>query len=201
MNECVNNTKTMLNNCMNKIGSCLILLAAVLILFACNKDDPAPEPDDREEITTLRYTLQSPNGGDPVVLSFQDLDGTGGNDPVVSGDTLRPNTVYFSNLEVLNEAVSPAQNITEEIEAEKDDHQFFFTINGLDLTATYADQDNNGLPVGLFTALRTGDASTGNLIISLVHKPDKFGTGVSEGQIGNAGGKIDVQANFPVIIE
>lgn len=65
----------------------------------------------------------------------------------------------------------------------------------------YADTDANGLPLGLLTAINTGDAGSGNLVINLQKDLNKLAAGVSEGQIDNAGGKTDIQATFPVIIE
>ena len=191
-----------LNNFVSlwKKTSLVLLLACLLCQFSCKKDNPEI-PDEGELITTLKYTLETPGEVDPVIMTFRDLDGPGGNDPDITAGTLKSSTVYFGNLELLNEAESPAENITAEIEAEKADHQFFFLINGLDMTVTYADTDENNNPVGLFTAITTGQPGNGNLIINLQHEPNKLGAGVSEGNLNNAGGETDIQVNFPVTIQ
>lgn len=157
--------------------------------------------DDRETITSLRYTLASSGSNDPVLMVFQDLDGNGGNPPVIEGGTLAANSIYFGTLELFDEGAGSTLDLTEEIEAEKGEHQFFFTIQGLDMTVIYADADNDGNPVGLFTAVNTGNAGSGTLIINLQHGLNKFGAGVKEGQINNAGGKTDIQVSFPIVIQ
>ena len=43
-------------------------------------------------------------GAVPVVLSFTDLDGDGGNAPVINGGTLQANTTYTGTIDLLNEA-------------------------------------------------------------------------------------------------
>ena len=55
----------------------------------------------------------------------------------VSGP-LAANTVYNGTMEILNELESPAEDVTEEIEEEADEHQFFFGVTNSIVTATYA---------------------------------------------------------------
>ncbi len=177
-----------------------ILLFVVLMMSNCNNEDDTVTPEERKNITTLRFILKPPRGNE-VTMSYEDLDGVGGNDPIIEGGTLTANTVYFCDIELLNEAVNPAEDITQTIESEKETHQFFFTINGLDLDFTYADTDNDGNPVGLFTAITTGAPSSGTIVINLQRNLNKFAQGVSEGFIGNGGGSTDIQVTFPVTIE
>ena len=174
-------------------------LALIVLNAACKKDDPVI-PNEEELITTFTYTL-SAAGAAPVVLSFTDLDGDGGNAPVINGGTLQANTTYTGTIDLLNEAESPAESITEEIAEEKEDHQFFFATDGLDLRFAYEDLDANQQPVGLSTTLLTGDAGTGNLRITLRHEPSKSATGVSMGNIDNAGGETDIEVTFPVTVQ
>ena len=62
------------------------------VLSSCDKD---PEvPNEEELITTLIYTLTPHVGGAPVVFSFQDLDGDGGQAPVIIEGDLMANTIY-----------------------------------------------------------------------------------------------------------
>jgi len=177
----------------------VFLFAFVLSTTACKKDDPVI-PNEEELITTFTYTL-STSGATPVVLSFTDLDGDGGNAPTINGGTLQANTTYTGTIDLLNEAESPAESITAEIAEEKEDHQFFFATDGLDLSFAYEDLDANGQPVGLTTTLVTGNAGTGNLRITLRHQPDKSANGVTNGAIDNAGGETDIEVTFPVTIQ
>lgn len=66
------------------------------------------------------------SNGNQVILSFKDVDGNGGLNPIyyVSG-SLKANTTYAGSLELLNESISPVDTITHEIVSEDFAHQFF----------------------------------------------------------------------------
>ena len=51
------------------------------------------------------------------------------------------------------------------------------------------------------TTLTTGEAGTGTLSIILRHEPAKDASGVSDGQIANAGGETDIEVSFNITIE
>ncbi|MEX0812750.1 MAG: hypothetical protein WD048_11090 [Chitinophagales bacterium] len=178
------------------------LLIGFLFLFlaACEKDDPEI-PNEEELITTLTYTLTPQSGGDNVVLTFKDLDGDGGDAPEISSGILAANTTYNGTLSLLNEQESPAEDITEEIEEEEDEHQFFFqtTVNGVAIN--YDDADGDGNPIGLKTILSTGDAGSGTLSITLRHEPNKSASGVADGNIANAGGETDIEVTFNLDVQ
>ena len=178
----------------------VLVFATFLIISACEKDDPVI-PVEPELITTLSYILSPTGGGTAINLIFQDLDGDGGTAPTITGGTLATNQTYTGTLELLNETESPAENITEEIEAEDDAHQFFFETTVANLSITYTDQDDNGNPIGLKTNLTTGDVASGNISIILRHEPDKSANGVSNGDISNAGGETDIEVTFPINVQ
>jgi len=175
------------------------ILFTVLFLNFCKDDDPI-DMNDEEVITTLTYTL-TPTSGDVVTLSFLDLDGDGGDDPIITGGILQSNMSYIGVLDLKNEAETPAESITEEIEEEALEHQFFFTATGANLTVGYADEDDNGNPLGLVTTLTTGDASSGTIQVVLRHEPDKSATGVQSGDITNAGGETDIEVTFDITLQ
>ena len=56
----------------------------------------------------------------------------------------------------MNEAESPAEDITEEISTEALEHQFFFASSINDLNVAYADTDDEGNPLGLASTVTTG---------------------------------------------
>ncbi|WP_041265024.1 hypothetical protein [Bernardetia litoralis] len=181
-----------------KILPFLVLIFSTLVLFSSCEDDEDPViPNEEEVITTLTYTLTA-DGQPTVVLSFKDLDGDGGNSPVITGGTLAANTVYEGKIELLNEI--EGEDITEEIEEEDDEHQFFFSATGLDLAVAYNDTDGTN-PVGLQTTVSTGEATTGTLKVTLRHEPSKDAEGVSDGVITNAGGETDIEVEFDVTVE
>jgi len=175
------------------------IIAFSLVFTSCDKDDPEIE-NEEELITTVNFTL-TPVDGTPVVMTFVDLDGDGSGAPVVTGGTLSANTTYTGSLELLNELESPAEDITEEIEEEDDEHQFFFETTVSGLSVAYADQDDDGNPIGLATTIATGGAATGTLTVTLLHEPVKDAEGVSGGNSANAQGEIDVEVSFPVTVQ
>ena len=177
------------------------LAISILLLSSCKKDDPVI-PNEEELITTVTYKLTPQSGGDDVEFIFRDLDGEGGNAAIVINGTLQANTVYDGSLELLNETEAPAEDITEEIEEEDEEHQFFFsTSNGLNLDIEYNDADGNNNPTGLASIATTGEASQGQLTIILRHEPEKSAAGVADGNITNAGGETDIEVTFDVTIE
>lgn len=191
---------------MKTFKKLLFAIPATLVLASCSSDDPKPwilPVNEEEVITTVKMTLAPQSAGSIVTLQYQDLDGDGPNLPVVTASgPLLANTTYEGELDLLNEAASPAESVTEEIAAEAADHQFFFLANASLLTTAYAQPfDLNGNPVGLHFTLTTGNAGSGTLTVILRHQPDKAAAGVSGGDITNAGGETDVQVVLPITIE
>ncbi|MCK0129953.1 type 1 periplasmic binding fold superfamily protein [Flavobacteriaceae bacterium F08102] len=177
-----------------------ILLFAILGLAnSCDdQDDPIPV-NEEEVITTVRLTLTPKDGGTPIVLESRDLDGIGPDEPIITvSSTLEVSQVYSGNMELLNETVSPADQITEEVEEEGAEHQFFFQLSQDVADISYDDEDVNGNPIGLSIVLETKAVGTSNLTITLRHEPEKTAAGVAEGDISQAGGETDVQVVFPI---
>ena len=177
-----------------------LMLIALSVFSACEKDDPVI-PNEEEVITTFTYALLPQAGGDPVVLSFRDIDGDGGKAPVVEAGTLKANTTYVGEIILLNELETPAGNITEEVKAEGVEHQFFFNTTLTDVSIAYADKDDNGKPVGLTTSLTTRNIGSGKLTIILRHQPEKTAEGVVEGGVANAGGETDIEVTFDLNVQ
>ncbi len=175
------------------------LLLIISFASSCEKD---PEiPNEEELITTVTIRCTPHGGGAEKVLRFEDPDGDGGIAPVITGDPFDAGIHYHCAVELLNESETPAENITEEIEEEDEEHQFFFMISGVDATIEYDDMDANGDPVGLHFELHANAAGTGTLTLVLRHQPDKSAQGVSSGDITNAGGETDIEVTFPLIIQ
>jgi hypothetical protein len=189
---------------MNKTISILALSIFILTVFSsCDKD---PEvPNEEELITSVSYTLTPVSTGEKVILTFKDIDGDGGNAPVInSTSNLKTGTTYTGVLNILNESENPAENITSEIEEEDEDHQLFFAVSGgaeSKMIISYDDKDANNQPVGLKTKVSTTGTGTGKLKITLRHLPNKSASGVSAGNITNAGGETDIEVNFDVVIK
>jgi len=175
----------------------LALSLMTTVLTSCSNDDDTPEVVNEEEIiTTMNVTLVS-QGGNTVLLQSQDLDGDGPNAPVITVENLSANTTYAGTIELLNETETPAEDITEEVSEESDEHQFFFDVTGSIASTTYSDTDGNGNPIGILFELVTGDAGTGTIQITLRHEPTK----PNDGNLANAGGETDIAQTFSVVVE
>ena len=152
-------------------------LFTAALTFSCaddNESNPVgpAEPEEHEEddhghdhgpgevelITTLKITLTPQGGGAPLTVQFQDLDGEGGNAPVIDKIVVDAGTVYNGEIQELNELESPPEDITLEVREEAEAHQLFFhTLGGVSpATVAYADKEsdyvtNRGVdhPVGL----------------------------------------------------
>ncbi len=184
---------------MNHFNLFIIVGFVFFIIASCDKEPVVPNED--ELITTFIYTLTPISGGDVVELSFTDLDGDGGQSPVIVAGQFSAESAYTGVIQLLNESVSPSEDIAEEIMEEGDEHQFFFHVETAIANILYTDQDVNGNPIGLTTTLTTGAISDGILTITLRHQLDKFASDVSMGDITNAGGETDIEVSFPMVIK
>jgi hypothetical protein len=177
------------------------LLIVGLMITSCDKDDPEI-PNEEELITTVILTLTTEDGsGDPVELTFTDLDGDGGAAPIIQTSALSANTVYRGSVAFLNELESPAEDITEEVIEEDLDHQVFYRSSVSGLNVSYDDNDSEGNPLGVSTMISTSSAGSGTLTITLRHEPNKDGDNVADGDITNAGGETDVEVTFNIDVE
>jgi len=128
---------------------------------------------------------------------------------------------YTLSVEVWNEAEDPAEDITPEILQYDDEHQFFFTGDAVVGPATgdnadalidhaYADEDADGLPVGLDNTADAIAAGEGSMDVMLRHLPPENGQAVkveglaatvAEEGFSGIGGDIDIDVTFPVLVE
>ena len=179
---------------------------AIVFVFAstfvsCDKDDDeiVLPINEEEVITTVKLTLTG--GGQVITLTSKDFDGDGPDAPVVTvSNNLSANTTYTGQAEFLNELLTPAGNITEEIEEEGVDHQIFYQALAALGTFSYGDLDANGKPIGLSFTYTTSNTASGNLIVTLRHLPNKSAAGVASGDITNAGGSTDAEVVFPIVV-
>ncbi len=179
----------------------LALLFISSLAIACSSDDDGDGDDhDSEEelITTVIYTLtNNADNADEVALTFTDLDGEGGTDGIydISGP-LTANATYTGGIKLWNATENPAEDITEEVEDEADEHEFFYSSTA-GLTITKTDVDGDGNPVGIATTVTTGSAATGSLTVILKHEPTKPNDGTATG----AGGSTDVEVSYSIEVQ
>jgi hypothetical protein len=183
----------------NKNLMMVLLVGAALFMNSCKKE--TIDPNESELITTVRLKLTNTFSSsiNPLVYEFKDLDGEGGAAPVKFDNiVLQKNIPYICEVTVLNESVSPADDITKEIKAEANDHQFYFVPSSSNLlTVSNYDTDAQGLPLGLSSFWVTGlNPGTGTLRLVLKHKP---GTKAANDLINK--GDTDIELNFKLIIQ
>ncbi len=151
--------------------------------------------NESEIITTVTLTFTPQGGGDAVVASFSDPDGDGGMSGSTDPITLKVETVYDLSITFLNDLEDPAENITEEIEEEAEEHQVFITgdvVQGpaasdpasvlvehayADMESTYGgNAEGDDLPVGLANTITTTSATgSGTFGVRLQHLPEVNG--------------------------
>jgi hypothetical protein len=167
-----------------------------LSIFSCEKDNIEDE-DENELITTVR--LKFTEGGSTQTFAYKDLDGDGGKAPTIDNVTLKPNKTYTLAVELLNESVSPVEDLTKEIEAEKDEHLFIFTPSPASLlTYTYGDKDSRNFPVGLTGTLKTTTAGSGKVKVQLRHQPPANGKATKDGTATPGSDDINIDFNVSV---
>jgi len=193
----------MTNQLLTKITGFSLLL--LVTMTACKKEDDPKPVNEGEELTTVELTL-TPTGNNPtpIVITYRDRDGEGGNPPVLTPTTLSlaASTVYNARLRFLNENATPVVDVTKEIEdKESDEHEVFYTAsNGLNLTVTNRNRDVNGKPLGTTATITTGAAATGTLTVTLKHKErDKNPPKTDNDPITK--GETDVEVPFLVTIQ
>lgn len=183
----------------NKNLMMVLVLGTALLMNSCKKE--TIDPNQSELITTVRLKLTNTLSSsiNPLVYEFKDLDGEGGAAPVKFDDiVLQKNIPYICEVTVLNESVSPADNITAEIKAEANDHQFYFVPSSSNLlSVSNYDTDTKGLPLGLSSFWVTGiNPGSGTVKVVLKHKP---GTKAANDLINK--GETDIELDFKLIIQ
>lgn len=174
----------------------LAMLGLVTLSCSDDDDDNPVVVDEEEVITTMTVNLMAADSN--VRLTSTDLDGDGPNAPEITVvGTLAPNSTYTGSITLLNETTDPVEDVTEEIEEEDDEHQFFFATEGAITGVTSTDADGDGNPIGLAFELTTGDAGTGTLRVTLRHEPKK----PNNGTLADAGGETDISQQFTVTVE
>lgn len=190
----------------------LYALALAIFAFAsCESEDPVAE-NEEEVITdvTLSFTEINASGA-PVgtKFSFKASDPQGielGSAPTIETVKLIKGKIYKMEITVFNSIAK--EDITSEILAEGDEHQFYFLgtafVGSPLLSIAYGDA--NGQLIGLTTKI-TVAASPGfnNALMRVIlrHDLNKGFAGATNPNFQNyeqAGGESDLDINFPLVI-
>ena len=172
----------------------------LLFTSGCKETSTTPDPINHDIVTTVTITLK-PRGViiDSLVAVWEDIDGVGGANPNrIDTLKLKADTEYICSIQVENRSVTPIVDITSEIDAERENHQFFYAITDSLGKVTVRDKDSRSLPVGLqfyLSTTVTASAVPGALTMSLSHwenAADKNGTTPSA--------ETDVSIELPMIV-
>jgi hypothetical protein len=130
-------------------------------------------------------------------FEFKDLDGEGGLAPSKFDDIiLSQGKTYTCELYLLNESVTPIDDITLQVEKEGIDHQVYYTSTVSGLNISELDKDEKGLLLGLKSKWSVGSATTGNVNVTLKHKP-----GIKAANDPIIKGDTDVSIDFKVKVQ
>lgn len=183
---------------MLKLAFAIVLVSSFI---SCNEDDDAPRIINEEElITTVEYTLvNDADASNVVVFNSEDSDGPDGPNPpnnIVTG-MIQSGATYTGSVLFLNKTEFPAEDITEEVQEEDEDHEVFYLSPLTGLQIDKLDRDPNGNPLGLRTSFTASAAGMSNLTIVLRHLPNK----PNDGTLTNAGGDTDTEVTFTFTVQ
>lgn len=188
-----------------------LLALALLGSVGCGSDED--DGEENELITTIKLRLTPAGGGTALEGVWSDVDGDGGGAPVITAPAALTNgTSYDAALEISNESVSPAEDITAEIKAEAEEHLFAFSgtaIEGGKIAVDIADKESDytmnaagdDLPVGLKSTVRALAVGTGALRIRLAHLPPVNDMLVKKASTNVDGQSIDFDISLEIRVE
>lgn len=186
-------------------------LALASFAFAsCESEDPVME-NEEELITDVTLSFTELNAtGDPIgiKISFKASDPQGielGITPTIEPVNLTKGKTYRMEITVANAIAN--EDITSEILAEGDEHQFYFLGNAFSSSIlSIAYDDPSGELIGLQNIVSVSiSPGTNNTQMQVVlrHALEKNYPGATNPNFQNyeqAGGESDLDINFPVVI-
>jgi hypothetical protein len=199
---------------------------ALVLLAACADEPGGSTPETPETITRVALTFTPDGGGASVTAAFSDPDGDGGVSATADPITLATSTTYALTIAFLDELFEPPTDITDEIEAESEEHLILLygdavagpatTSSSALLVHAYADAESDygpqavgeDLPVGLANTITTATAGTGVLSVMLRHLPQLGGQPQKTADLPErfaAGeaivGDVDADVDFDVTVQ
>ena len=181
---------------MKKLIILTLFSAGLLWMNSCKKIDEG-ETNDEELITTVKLNFTPAGGGTTQSFKFEDLDGPGGNAPVTDNIVLTAGTTYNVSVELWNNAATPPEDITAEVEQENEAHRFYYIPSaGSNITISNLNNDTNGVPLGTTGTWTTGAASTGTINVVLRHYPGTPPDKQTSDPVTSPKSGTDVDVNF-----
>lgn len=122
-----------------------IVAASLLAAAACGDSSTGPG-GEQELISRVTITLTPAGGGASLTAYIDDPDGLGPTPPSAQVGTLTliAGATYTGTVLFENRLVTPPENITEEVAAEAEEHQVYYTVAGTGTTFSVTDVDGLG---------------------------------------------------------
>lgn len=177
--------------------SLIAFIALSISVSSCKKDKKElPKVNEGELITTIKLTFtEANNPSNTKTFTWRDIDGEGGDAPVIDDIILASNKIYNMEVtQILNETTTPPEDIIEEIKEEDYDHLLVYKPSVDLLTVQITDKDKNNIKVGLKGTVTTAATKNGTLQIILRHQP-----GVKDGTEAPGSTDFDIMFNLKVI--
>ena len=194
-------------------------LSLLFALSACSDVEDSSRDETINEVMTTVVLNFAADDGTELEFVWADPDNTA--NPSIDTIVLSDSADYSLSLSFLNELEDPTEDVTPEIADEDDQHFVFITGSAVTGPATqdnpdaivehrYADEDDNGLPVGLDNDILTLAPGEGVFTVTLRHMPPQNKRVVktadapelvaTEG-ISAVGGSNDVAVTLPLTVE
>ena len=178
-----------------------IVIFMISTLFpSCKKD--AMEENEEEVITTMKLTFVPVGGGTNLEFSFDDPDGPGGAAPTQQAITLAAAKTYNVTVQLLNKTASPAEDITDEVNAESDAHRFYYAPSaGSNITVAGLNNDASGIPLGITSVWTTGTAAIGKIKVTLRHYPANPPDKAAADAVNSPKSGTDIEVEFDTTVQ
>jgi hypothetical protein len=199
---------------MNRITAPLAAAALVACSDVEEDDDHGHDHDHNHGLIT-QVDLTFTSEGDEVTATW--AEGHDGEAPQIDDISLTEGEAYDLSVAFWNTLEDTAEEITNEVQAEDNEHQAFFTGDAVNSDATgttdglldieYVDEDDNGFPVGILNTADAVNAGEGTLTFTLRHLAPQDGNPsktadlaetVAEEGFGSIPGDNDVVIDYNV---
>jgi hypothetical protein len=181
-----------------KIKKLILAMGVIITLQACQKQPilPPSVENEPEVFTTVQLTFTDTITNTNLTYKFKDIDGPGGNNPVIDTLKLDKNKTYILNVTLFDDTKNPVVNMTDEIKELGTEHQFFYENTAINFT--YLDFDSKSNPIGLKTRWKVNDVVQNNATkFTLKHQPL-----IKPDKPGNINiGETDIEILFPTQIK
>lgn len=194
-------------------------LSLLFALSACSDVEDSSRDETINEVMTTVVLNFTADDGTELEFVWADPDNTA--NPSIDTIVLSDAADYTLSLSFLNELENPTEDVTPEIADEDDQHFVFITGSAVTGPATqdnpnafvehlYADEDDNGLPVGLDNDILTLAPGEGEFTVTLRHMPPQNKRVVKTADapelvatdgLDAVGGSNDVAVTLPITVE